>query len=184
MRRSSAETKANILAAARRRFAVDGYDRATIRAIAADADIDPSMIIRYYGSKERLFATAAEFDLRLPDLAGAPRDQVGEILTGHFLDRWERDDALTILLRTVVTNAAVTERFTAIFAEQLIPVVSRMTSDRASIPVRAALVATQVLGVALCRYVLELPPVVTLTREQLIAWIGPTIQRYLTSTEP
>ncbi len=68
MRRSSEQTKAVILAAARERFAADGYDRATIRHIAADAAIDPSMVMRYFGSKERLFAAAADFDLRLPDV--------------------------------------------------------------------------------------------------------------------
>src|SRR5262245_18351681 len=65
-RRSDA-TRAAILAAARERFAADGYERATIRAIAADANIDPAMVMRYYGSKERLFAAAAELELHLPD---------------------------------------------------------------------------------------------------------------------
>jgi len=65
-RRSDA-TRAAILAAARERFAADGYERATIRAIAETAGIDPAMVMRYYGSKEKLFATAADFDLRLPD---------------------------------------------------------------------------------------------------------------------
>jgi len=63
MRRSSEETKAGILAAARERFGTVGYQAATIRAIAADARIDPSMVMRYYGNKEKLFAAAAEFDL-------------------------------------------------------------------------------------------------------------------------
>lgn len=76
MRRPAAETKSVILAAARERFAADGYERATIRAIAADAAIDPSMVMRYYGNKERLFAAAAEFDLELPDLTQVPRAQI------------------------------------------------------------------------------------------------------------
>ncbi|WP_369028272.1 TetR/AcrR family transcriptional regulator, partial [Nocardia farcinica] len=80
MRRSSEETKAVILAAARERFAADGYDRATIRAIAGDAGIDPAMVMRYFGNKERLFAAAAEFDLELPDLTAVPREQIGETL--------------------------------------------------------------------------------------------------------
>ena len=68
--RRSDRTRAAILAAARERFAADGYERATIRAIAADAAIDPAMVMRYFGNKEKLFAAAAEFDLRLPDLSG------------------------------------------------------------------------------------------------------------------
>src|SRR5919201_1321688 len=87
-RRSDASRSA-ILAAARERFAADGYERATIRAIAKDARIDPAMVMRYYGSKERLFAAAAEFDLRLPDLAAIPRARLGRTVVGIFLDRWE-----------------------------------------------------------------------------------------------
>src|SRR3954468_1292530 len=90
-RRSDA-TRAAILAAARGRFAADGYERATIRAIAADASIDPAMVMRYFGNKEKLFAAAADFDLRLPDLSAVPPGEVGRALVRHFLDRWESDD--------------------------------------------------------------------------------------------
>src|SRR5581483_12081414 len=100
-RRSDA-TRAAILTAARERFAADGYERATIRAIAADAGIDPAMVMRYYGNKEKLFAAAAEFDLDLPDLAAVRPQRLGATLVGHFLHRWERDDALVALLRAAV----------------------------------------------------------------------------------
>ena len=95
MRRSSVETKAVILAAARQRFAESGFERATIRAIAADANIDPSMVMRYFGNKDQLFAAAADFDLQIPDLSDVERDHVGARLVTHFLDRWERDEALS-----------------------------------------------------------------------------------------
>src|SRR5215510_212651 len=87
-RRSDA-TRAAILTAARERFAADGYDRATIRAIAGDAAIDPALVMRYFGNKEQLFAAAADFDLRLPDLGALPLAGVGSALVGHFIDRWE-----------------------------------------------------------------------------------------------
>jgi AcrR family transcriptional regulator len=87
MRRPASETKAVILAAARERFAADGYDRATIRAIAADARIDPSMVMRYFGNKDQLFAAAADFDLQIPDLSDVERDHVGASLVAHFLNR-------------------------------------------------------------------------------------------------
>src|SRR5688572_23856903 len=82
-RRSDA-TKAAILSAAREHFARSGYQAATIRAIATSAEIDPAMVIRYFGNKQRLFAAAAEFDLRLPDLSGTPRAQLGAALVQHF----------------------------------------------------------------------------------------------------
>jgi AcrR family transcriptional regulator len=179
MRRTSETTKAAILAAARERFAADGYERATIRAVAAHAGIDPAMVMRYFGNKEKLFAAAADFDLQLPDLSTVPPDQVGNVLAAHFLERWEADGALMVLLRTSVTNDDAAERMRAIFAGQLGPYAARMSDDPASAPQRAALVATQVLGMALCRYVLRLPPVVAMTHEEVIAWIGPTLQHYL-----
>lgn len=180
MRRPGSETKAVILAAARERFAADGYERATIRAIAADADIDPSMVMRYFGNKERLFAAAAEFDLELPDLSNIPADRAGDALAEHFLERWERDEALLILLRAGVTNDAVAERMRTIFAAQLAPVIAKAIGDPQQAPVRASLAASQVLGMALCRYVLAFAPLADMTRQEVVDWIGPTLQRYLT----
>jgi len=179
MRRPAAETKSVILAAARERFAADGYERATIRAIAADAGIDPAMVMRYYGNKERLFAAAAEFDLELPDLTRIPREEIGAALAAHFLERWERDEALLILLRAGVTNEAVAERMRTIFAAQLAPAIAETTGDAPDTAVRASLAASQVLGMALCRYVLEFPPLVTMSRQEVVDWIAPTLQRYL-----
>jgi AcrR family transcriptional regulator len=172
-------TKAVILAAAKERFAESGYEATTIRGIAADAKIDPSMVMRYFGSKDQLFAAAAEFDLQLPDLADIDPEAVGEALASHFLARWEGDEALVVLLRSATTNAEAAQRMTDIFAAQLMPTIAKFSPDDA--PRRAGLVATQVLGMALCRFVLRLPPVVGLDRRELIDWLGPTLQRYATA---
>lgn len=179
MRRSSEETKRLILDAARERFAADGYAGATIRAIARDVQVDPSMVMRYFGSKDQLFAAAAQFDLELPDVDAMPEDELGVRLAAHYLDRWEDDPALRILLRTAVADPAVAERMREIFALQLLPVVAKVTDPDAA-AVRAGLVASQVLGMALCRYLLVLPQIAAMTREEVVAWIGPTLQRYLT----
>ena len=181
MRRSSEQTKATILAAARERFGAAGFQAATIRAIAADAGVDPAMVMRYYGSKDKLFAAAAEFDLRFPDLATTDPKQVGRSLVRHFLERWEGDEAMVILLRSSATNGEAAQRMQEIFLGQLQPlVVSFVSASEAG--VRAGLVATQILGMALCRFVLRLPPVVEMTRDEVVEWLGPTIQRYLTET--
>jgi len=179
----SEQTRAAILAAARRRFAADGFDRTTIRAIAADAGIDPSMVMRYYGNKERLFAAAAEFDLRMPDLTGTPESDLGHALVSHFLSRWEGDETLLALLRAAVTQDAAAERMRTIFAAQVGPLAARVAPDPAEAATRAGLIATQVLGFALCRFVLRLPPVVALDHDAAIAWLAPTVQRYLTGTD-
>jgi AcrR family transcriptional regulator len=178
-RRSDA-TKAAILAAAREHFAASGYQAATIRAIAAAADIDPALVMRYFGNKEGLFAAAAEFDLRLPDLSALPRKEVGEALVEHFFERWEGDETLMALLRTAVTNEAAAARMQAIFATQMAPLIARLCGEpRAAAASRAGLIATQILGLALCRYVLKLPPVVGLKRAEIVRRVGRTVQAYL-----
>jgi AcrR family transcriptional regulator len=178
MRRSSEDTKAAILAAARERFGAAGFQAATIRAIAADAGIDPSMVMRYFGSKDKLFAAAAEFDLRFPDFTGLDRTQIGRSLVTHFLERWEGDEALVILLRSSAANAEAAQRMQHIFSTQLHPLVTTLV-PAAETRWRSGLIATQIIGLAWCRYVLRLPPVVKMSRAEIVDWVGPTIQRYL-----
>jgi AcrR family transcriptional regulator len=183
MGKKADQTRAAILVAARERFAESGYEAATIRAIAADANIDPSMVMRYFGNKDQLFAAAAEFDLRFPDLSDVPPSEVGTALVSHFLARWEDDDALVVLLRSSTTNAEAAQRMKDIFAAQLMPAIAKFVPAEDA-PRRAGLIATQVLGMALCRFVLRLPPVVGMGRQELIDWLGPTLQRYATATDP
>lgn len=182
--RRSDTTRTAILAAARERFAADGYERATIRAIAKDANIDPSMVMRYYGNKEGLFAATVAVDLKLPDLGTLTRQDVGRALVTHFLDMWEDNEVLTALLRVGATNQAGAERMQGIFRDQLLPATRQVCPDPEQVPARAALVATQLLGLALTRYVLRLPPVVALHPQEIVAWLAPTVQRYLTAPSP
>ncbi|WP_406216024.1 TetR family transcriptional regulator [Streptomyces canus] len=184
VRRRSDATRTAILAAARERFAADGYERATIRAIAKDARIDPSMVMRYYGNKEGLFAAAVSVELELPELGSLPRHDIGRALVSRFLDLWEENEVLTALLRVGATNQAGAERMQGIFREQVMPVALRVCPDPEQAPARAALAATQLLGLALTRYVLRFPPTVALAREEIVAWLAPTVQRYLTATSP
>jgi len=182
-RRRSDQTRAAILAAARRRFAADGFERTTIRAIAADAGIDPSMVMRYYGSKDGLFSAAADLDLQLPDLAAVPREQLGETLVRHWVERWEggsSDELLIVVFRSAITNEAAAERLRTVFGAQVAKAVATIVDDRAEAATRAGLVSTQMLGLALCRYILRLAPVVALDLDTLIATVSDTVQRYLT----
>lgn len=179
----SEQTRTAILAAARRRFATDGYERATIRGIAADAGIDPSMVMRYYGSKEGLLAAAANIDLRLPDLASVPRERIGETLARHFIELWEgglTDELLIVLFRSAITNDLAAERIRQVFGGQVAKTMATVVADPAEIMVRSALVSSQLLGIALCRHFLRLPPVVALSVTDLVTNLAPTIQRYLT----
>jgi AcrR family transcriptional regulator len=181
--RRSDQTRAAILAAARRRFAADGFERTTIRAIAADAGIDPSMVMRYYGSKDGLFAAAADIELHLPDLAAVPREKLGEALVRHWVERWEgglSDELLIVLLRSAVTNESAAKQLRTVFGAQVAKALAAVVDDPAEAPTRAGLVSTQMLGLALCRHILRLPPVVALDVETLVASVSDTVQRYLT----
>jgi AcrR family transcriptional regulator len=182
-RRGAEATRTAILDAARECFAAEGYQGATIRAIAADAEIDPALVMRHFGSKERLFAAAASFDLHLPELTALPRKRLGAELVAHFLERWEGDDTLKALLRAAVSNKAAAARLRTILDKQLVAAMLPLFPSRSVAAERAGLVASQMLGLALTRYLLRLPPVVALDRAAIIEWLGPTIQRYLSSSD-
>lgn len=172
-------TRAGILAAARQRFAADGYERATIRAIAVDAGIDPSLVMRYFGNKQGLFVAAAEIDLRMPDLGRVPRSKLGAAMVEHFLQRWESDDILKALLRTAATNEPAAERMRAIWVGQPSPAIAAVGVDPGTAAIRAALISSQLLGFAYARWILKLPPLAAMSDADVVTWLGPIIQRHL-----
>jgi AcrR family transcriptional regulator len=177
----SERTRAAILKAARELFAQQGYERTTVRDVAARASIDPAMVMRYFGSKEGLFARAAAFDLRLPDITGAKANRIGATLIAHFLDTWEGprgNGSLVILLRAATSNEDAAQQIRTIFLGQVLPMLATVVPP-AELPARSGLVATQILGLAVARYVMKVPPVVAMTREQIVKLIGPTLQRYI-----
>ena len=177
--RDAEATRATILSAARQRFASDGYAGTTIRAVAGDAGIDPALVMRYFGNKEKLFSAAAEFDLQLPDLTVVPRGEVGATFVRHFMERWEADDTFMALLRVAVTHEAAAKEVRKVLGGQVVPAIAAISGHSERVGLRAGLVASQVLGMAMCRYVLRLPPVVELSRDEVVAWLGPTLQRYI-----
>jgi hypothetical protein len=117
-------------------------------------------------------------------VSAIPPAELGVALARHFLHRGEGDESLSALLRAAATNEAAATRMRELFGAQLLPVAAAACPDPAEAPRRAGLVASQMLGLALCRFVLRLPPVVSLPAEEAAAWIGPTIQRYLTAPSP
>lgn len=178
----SRTTRARILAAAKTLFSSRGYERTTIRSVAGAADIHPSMVIRYFRSKERLFAAAVTFDLQLPPtITQTPKNKLGTALVHHFLERWEGQaagDELPSLLRAAVTHPEARKRMVQIFEQQLEPFVKRLCSPSKSHEC-AALIASQMLGIAYTRYVLKLPSAVRLPRKTILRRVGATIQSYL-----
>lgn len=174
-------TRRAILRAARAMFAARGYEQTTIRAVAARADVDASMVMRYLGSKAGLFTAAVSTDLQVPDLASVPGSGRGEVLVRYFVSRWEEpagDDKLIALLRTAVTSDAVAEQVQATLSQRLTGPIAALGADRAA--ERAALIAAQLLGVALCRYILRFEPLASMPADDVVAAVGPSVHQYLT----
>ena len=177
----SEKTKESILAAATRLFSKRGYENTSIRDVASEAGIDPALVIRYFKNKDGLFSKAAHFDLRLNSISGTGGTQLGGRILKHFLNVWENEEAsigMQVLLRSAASNQDAAHKLKALFQEQVFPFVVGI-SGRAGAEKKAGLIATQLLGLAMCRYIFKLPPVMKLTQEDLVLSIGGTIQTYL-----
>jgi AcrR family transcriptional regulator len=186
-------TREAILDAARKRFAGHGYDGATIRGIAADAGVDPALVHHFYGTKERLFAAA----MRLPVVPGElisaalaagaadPGASLGEHMVQVALGAWdvaEIRDMFLGLLRSAATSEQALIMLREFVTEAIVGRLSAaaQTADPAQARYRAALVASQVVGLGLARQVIGLEPLTRAGRDELAAAIGPTLDRYLT----
>lgn len=180
MARDAQATRERLIAAARKAFSEHGFERTTVREIAAEAGVNPALINRYFGGKEQLFAEAVSIDLALPDLSKISRDRIGHTLVEHFFRRWEgdaQDDLLRVLIRTAATNEEAAARIRAVLAGQVGLMVVRVAGpDRAG--ERASLIATQILGLAYARYVIGLSDS-DVAPQTVVAMIGSTVQRYL-----
>ncbi|TME07665.1 MAG: TetR/AcrR family transcriptional regulator [Chloroflexi bacterium] len=180
-----ARTRERILGAARTQFGREGYDKATLREIAAGAGVDPALIPHYFGSKEGVFLAAVEFPvdpaLFIPRLLEPGVEGLGERLVTFFLETWDSPagSSLLALIRSVVSSDLA--------AELLREFVTREVLGRLAVAIqldqpqlRASLVATQLVGLAMLRYVIKVEALKSASREELAGWIGPSIQRYLT----
>jgi AcrR family transcriptional regulator len=163
-------------------FAARGYEQTTIRAVAAQADVDASMVMRYFQSKAGLFTAAVTTDLELPDLRSVPADKRGELLVGYFVARWEgplADNKLIALLRTAVTSEAIAGQVQAILGQRLTERIAALDEEETASG-RASLIAAQLLGLALCRYILRFEPLASLPAGEVVAAVAPSVDRYLT----
>lgn len=176
--RNAEATRADILSAARARFGADGYERTTLRAVAADVGIDAALVIRYFGSKQELFAAAAEFTLDLPDLRGVQPDGVAEALLSRFFAVWEQDTTFVALLRAAMTSETAAETMRQVFATQVAPTLAAVTPDHSA--ERAGLLGAFIIGLATTRYVLVNPAVADLDHDTLIRWATPVLRQLLT----
>ncbi|MFI6129149.1 TetR family transcriptional regulator [Micromonospora sp. NPDC051141] len=181
------DTREAILAAARGAFAERGFDATAIRTVAAAAGVDPALVHHYFGAKEDLFRAALAFPVDparlLPTvLAGGP-EGIGERLVRTFLEVWDSPvgAAGVALLRSAVSNEWTARLLREFLVTQVLRrVLDHLEVDPAELPLRGGLVATQLAGLALTRYVLRLEPIAGAEPATLVAAAGPTVQRYLT----
>lgn len=181
--RTGEQSRERILAAARRSFGERGYAGSTIRAIAAEAEVDPAMVHYFFTNKAQLFATAMQFPAIVPEritaLLAPGTDGLGERLVRHFVGIWgdrERFDPIFALMRSAESGAATpfkefVEREIVARIEQVI------TADDAQL--RSQLIGSQLIGLAFARYVVALEPLASADQETLVRLIGPTIQHYI-----
>lgn len=184
-------TRGAILVAARDAFAARGYAGATIRQIASAAAVDPALVHHYFTTKERLFVTtlqtAVDPDGLLSQLFSGDAQMLGERIVERFLALWDGGAGATAsaLLRTAVSGERLAHRVLDVVLPAVVSdLVTRVGVDPAEASPRATLIASQLSGLVLTRYVLKLSPMASAPTHWVVAAVGPTIQRYLTGELP
>lgn len=177
-------TRERILDAARREFSASGYDGATIRRIAAGADVDPALVHHYFGTKDELFVSALRIPVNpaaiLPDVISGGLDGLGTRIVHTMVTRWDASDAnpLLMLLRSLASEQVAPMMRDFVTHGIIRPVVDALGTPDA--PVRATLAASQLGGLMMARYIIRIEPLASLPADEVARLVGPNVQRYLT----
>jgi AcrR family transcriptional regulator len=186
----SSDTRDRILTSARELFARNGIANTSIRAVAAAAGVDSALVHHYFGTKENLFAAAVHIGIDPMDILGplreAPIEELGYTIPSMLLPLWDSElgAGLIATLRSILAGSEV--KLFRSFIEEVIAVQigSRVDDPPGSGIVRIQFVASQLVGVVLARYILQLEPFASLPAEQIARTIAPNLQRYLTGDLP
>lgn len=184
------QTRAAILQAARAAFAERGYDAVSVRAVAREAGVDPALVHRFYGSKEGLFAAAMQLPVAPSQLVqmllAEGVEHLGERLVRTFVELFDQPTAFApflALIRGAVSNERAAGLLREFLAREVLGRLARAASpDRPDL--RASLAGSQIVGLAMARYVVGVPPLRGTDPETVVACVGPTVQRYLTGPLP
>jgi AcrR family transcriptional regulator len=180
-----------ILEAARGYFERNGYEGATIRAIAAEARVDPALVHHYFGTKDQLLVAALELPINPREvvgelLAGDP-DTIGERMMRRVLavwgEQWAKGGPLIGLIRTAMTHEDAARMMREFFTREIIGRVVE-SLDVPQPRLRIGLVASQLMGLAMCRFIVRLEPIAGADPETLIACYAPVLQRFMTGPLP
>ncbi|MGV0790589.1 TetR/AcrR family transcriptional regulator [Mycolicibacterium sp. XJ1819] len=179
-----------VLAAARRRFATEGYEKTTLRAIARDAHVDPSMVLYLFGSKADLFRESLRLildpDMLVAALSGRADGEpdIGTRMVRTYLSIWESPDSgptMVAMLQSATSNSDAHEAFRGFMQDYVLTAVSGVLGGDEQSRLRAMLAASQLVGTAVLRYVMKVAPLATLSGDDLVRLIAPTVTRYLTA---
>lgn len=185
-RPGDAQTKAAILAAARARFGTAGYEATTVRGVAADAGVDPALVLYFFTSKDGLFTACVQWPLDpatvLPTVIGDRRAGVGERLVGLLLETWDAAEGRNLViaqLRAAMSHETAARQLrTFLESEILQPLTTALRCDQPEL--RASLVAAQLVGLGITRHVLAIEPLASMAHADVVALVGPQVQRSLT----
>jgi AcrR family transcriptional regulator len=186
----SSDTRERILASARELFASNGIDRTSIRAVAAAAGVDAALVHHYYGTKNQLFAAAVRIPIDPMDIIGplreVPVEELGYKLPSMLLPLWDSEMGAGIIatVRSILAGSEV-NLFRSFLQEVIaVEVGARVDNPPGSGIIRIQFVASQLVGVLMARYILELEPFASLPVQQIAETIAPNLQRYLTGDLP
>ncbi|BBY00668.1 TetR/AcrR family transcriptional regulator [Mycobacterium seoulense] len=186
----SSDTRNRILASARELFATNGIGNTSIRAVAAAAGVDSALVHHYFGTKEKLFAAAVHIPIDPMDIIGPLRDvpieEVGYRLPSMLLPLWDSDlgTGFIATLRSILAGSEVNLFRTFIEDVIAVEVGPRVDNPPGSGVIRVQFVASQLVGVVMARYILQLEPFASLPAQQVAQTIAPNLQRYLTGDLP
>ncbi|MGN2640117.1 TetR/AcrR family transcriptional regulator [Nocardia takedensis] len=177
-----------ILDAARERFARNGFDNTSIRAIAGDAGVDPALVHHYFGTKRQLFVAVAHLPIDpetpLRTVLAAPLDRIGETLIATVVGVWDSPagPGLVAVLRSMLAGGDDSLARTFVLEVVLEQVRQRIATPEDDGRARVALVASQMMGILVARKLVGIEPLASMPLPDLVAAVGPTVQRYLTGS--
>jgi AcrR family transcriptional regulator len=179
------DTREAILSAARRRFATRGYEATSLRAIATEAEVDPALVIHYFGTKEDLFTAATGLPADLSELLGSlaplPLPEFIRALVLGYLQLVDSDqsrNAILALVRSAVSNDKAAAMLREFMTAKLLPVIGQVTAHPDA-RLRASLVAAQLIGIATLRHVIRVEPLAKASPDEIVTLVTPAIEQYL-----
>lgn len=177
-----------VLAAAKQHFAASGYEKTTLRAVARDAQVDPSMVLYLFGSKEGLFRAAMQLIVDPQRLVEAITDGdeagLGTRLVRAYLDIWDNPDtgaSMVAMVSSATSNAHANQAFREFMREYVLTAVSGALGGGPDTQLRAVLAASNLIGAVFLRYIMRVGPLAEVSTDEVVRMIAPTVQRYLTA---